>query len=585
MYFKSLSIDGYRNLRNLEIEFNPDLTILVGKNNSGKSNILSAIEFIIDVLSGNYFAIAPGSSLLPNSGPISGELAPFVKTTELHHDKPGEIRARITVSLSPTELESIFGELPGWNTLREMYGAKLSELTITLTIQVLRRDGQNVLKYTINDIDGIDGFKIVNREIVPGRVNVISDWDQKVGYNKKQDVIKRIGETIAYSDTASRTKKYLRVRAERTISRVPENEQSSLANNLVDSRSVVMDLFRHETDSESYKSGLTGILAEEMSTLFPEEPRHKALTVTGTKGVDVFFGKYPSGQVGSGVLQVLNCLRQSHVDTADTIAIEEPEVHLHPDLQRSFFKHLLTACRGKQLILTTHSPSIVAECPLGSVRLIEQTKNGTLAVQILNVDDIKRVVDELGVKPRDLGEFDKVLFVEDDAMKAYFQRAIELHMESPSRIAVVETNGYGNIKAYANAKLAMVLNRPFIAVCDGDMRNDATKKNNIERFLSNSRMPRDRVEYLDHPSIEHYIALPSAITRAFPQMKPESVHQTLESHSGKNNMKHAFEKLFSENLKRNYTQADLQAIAAVLRVDDIPADIWTIIERLQKLDK
>jgi len=60
---------------------------------------------------------------------------------------------------------------------------------------------------------------------------------------------------------------------------------------------------------------------------------------------------------GFGVNQVVYMLAKIHRQDVTTVLIEEPEVHLHPSVVRSFAKVLVRLAmeEGKQLIFTTHS--------------------------------------------------------------------------------------------------------------------------------------------------------------------------------------------------------------------------------------
>ena len=59
------------------------------------------------------------------------------------------------------------------------------------------------------------------------------------------------------------------------------------------------------------------------------------------------------------------------------LAIEEPEAHLHPQLQRVLFRALLREQPG--LIVTTHSPHLASVTPLPSIVVLRTTDEGTAA--------------------------------------------------------------------------------------------------------------------------------------------------------------------------------------------------------------
>ncbi|EPP5730211.1 AAA family ATPase, partial [Vibrio cholerae] len=46
MYLHTLSIKGYKRLVDVEVDFN-EATFLIGQNNSGKSSLLKAIEYLL----------------------------------------------------------------------------------------------------------------------------------------------------------------------------------------------------------------------------------------------------------------------------------------------------------------------------------------------------------------------------------------------------------------------------------------------------------------------------------------------------------------------------------------------------------
>ncbi|MCD5401191.1 ATP-binding protein [candidate division NPL-UPA2 bacterium] len=159
--------------------------------------------------------------------------------------------------------------------------------------------------------------------------------------------------------------------------------------------------------------------------------------------------------------------------------IEEPENNLHPSLQRELaqsFRQL--ADRGYQIIITSHSPVFAGASPIEDLTLI--IRKGGIARAIQHPElDINEIAEELGVEPSDqITGYKACVFVEgrDDIM---FWKTVASKLKDEGYIgANFEDRGIGfvpvggsNLKCWIDIRAMKRLNRRFAAVIDSDRKS------------------------------------------------------------------------------------------------------------------
>jgi putative ATP-dependent endonuclease of the OLD family len=154
------------------------------------------------------------------------------------------------------------------------------------------------------------------------------------------------------------------------------------------------------------------------------------------------------------------------------LCIEEPEAHLHPQLQRSVFTKLLGEVSETQaLIVTSHSPTLAAVTPLRSVVQLKTRSGSTLAYSLANLpvtpDELDDLESYLDATRAELLFARGVIFVEGDAEEALVPVFASAMGYSLDELGISVCNVAGvNFRPYV--KLATSLDMPYAVITDWD---------------------------------------------------------------------------------------------------------------------
>lgn len=414
MRLSSFSVVNYRSITNARKIQTNNMTVLVGKNNEGKSNILRALTLAMDIMK------------MYSSDPRSLRLsANYLKNRTQYvweRDYPLSLQER-----NPNGFSSI-------------------ELDFELNTG------------DISAIRGLTGIRLSGH--IPVRVSINHS-------SVKIDIPKR--GTPAFSNVENKLKIIEYVCSKIDFNFIPavrtEHDALRVVELLIEKQLLTLELnpeYKEATHTmerlqQDVLNGISAQLVGPLQEFLPsvrdvqihlqKDQRRSSLRHSANVIIDDGTPT-PLQQKGDGI-KSLTALAMLNIPTSrdrvSVIAIEEPESHLHPESARQLYETINALSVNHQVVLTTHSPLFVNRSNLKENIIVDSGK----ATPVKKIKDIR---DVLGTKVSDnLINAEHVLVVEGEDDKIALEKLLPQMSESIKKaiqngtLIIDDMSGTGNL--------------------------------------------------------------------------------------------------------------------------------------------
>lgn len=396
MRLTRVKVENHSRLQDLELEVRQHM-VLIGPNDVGKSSLLRCLDLLLGASTGQLYNQITPEDLRESGQPfvVEADLCEFSNTEqalfpdEITVDPNGEKEQTLTIRLEASfddlETLSVTRTVPNKNTGRQLSREQLQAIGWTL----------------LNANDRARSMSNDRRSLLDDVLANVELGDEQADF---EDIIEEIGEKL----------------------------QNSVA-----------------------LSELRGAMADQLSTALPERVAQDDLTfVPGAaadknvlKGVRLEVNKKSISEQSDGKRAIYAIALYDLISNgANIVAIDEPEIHLHPSSQRSLARLLKNG--RNQKIIATHSPDIVSAFDPDCIVSVKARGKVVQPAQGLLNNDQRLILTWWAKDKLEPLTARHIIFVEGISDRIVVERVAELTGRELDRLGVtiMEVGGCKNMK-------------------------------------------------------------------------------------------------------------------------------------------
>jgi putative ATP-dependent endonuclease of OLD family len=404
MYISKIHINNFRNFKEKEVLFNEGVNVIIGHNNAGKTNLIKALSLVIDYqaskrLDVDDFNKQTSIAELKLNPPKISITVTINKGT---NEEPDDL---VTIANWLTKLDSDYEALLTYEFFlpeKEIpkYNKAIAEImdndpkAMDKAWKLIKHDfirlytykiwGGNISNQSVADGDSLqrfdfqflDAIRDVERDMLTGRNTLLRDvFNFFMDYEIKSDNTK--SEEIKFEEIKQKRIDFSE-KADELISLLQERIKEGKEQILSYAKETGAAFNNAEPNFEGSISDVEMFsvlkLIVEYSTGIKVPATHNGLGYNNLIYMSLLLAKMQVNSDGNYM--------GSNSKVFATLAIEEPEAHLHPAMQYKFLKFLKENKNKKkvrQIFVTTHSTHITSAVSLDEIICLHN-ENGITTV-------------------------------------------------------------------------------------------------------------------------------------------------------------------------------------------------------------
>lgn len=397
MYISSIELLNFRSFKNKKVDFQEGLNVLIGHNNSGKTNLLQALSLIFDSKTNKQLSvddfykyisleelkesppkIAITAILRQSDEEELGDELATVSTWLIELKKPYKAQIQYQFFLPETELNDYKTKLKNIKSLSEAWSVIEADFIRKYIYKIYVGDPNNKATVNIEDLrkfdyQFLDAIRDVERDMLTGRQTLLKKIiDFYLDYDiKTSDLDDEMKET-----KLNEKRKEFKEQSDETIQLIQDR--------LKKGKDELLG-YTEETGAnyDNFSPEFEGLLTE--SDIFSV----LELIIKDTEGISLPITNNGLGYNNLIYIALLLSKMQvesdgkymgSNAKVFPILVIEEPEAHLHPTMQSDFIHFLhknLEKKKVKQVFVTTHSTHISSILDLDQIIVFYKEGNET----------------------------------------------------------------------------------------------------------------------------------------------------------------------------------------------------------------